>query len=59
MHVNNILELLLKYHFHMFMMSSILLQLESWSAREHINIQLLWTAAQLLGTNFQPWLPRR
>ena len=59
MHVNNILELLLKYHFHMFMMSSILLQLESWSAREHINIQLLWAAAQLLGTNFQPWLPRR
>ena len=58
LHVNNILELLLKYHFPMFMMSSILLQLESWNAREHINIQLLWAAAQLLGTNFQPWLPR-
>ena len=31
--VNNIQELLLKYHFHMFMMSSILVWLKSWSAR--------------------------
>ena len=31
--VNNIQELLLKYHFHMFMTSSILVRLKSWSAR--------------------------
>ena len=31
--MNNILELLLKYSFHTFMTSSILLQLKSWNAR--------------------------
>ena len=32
--MNNILELLLKCHFHTFMMSSVLLWLKSWSGTE-------------------------
>ena len=33
-HINNILELWLKYHFHTFMTSSVLLWLKSWSGTE-------------------------
>ena len=57
LHVNNILELLLKYHFHTFMTSSISFRSNPGARGEHLTIQLLWAAAQLSVTRFKPWLP--